>query len=253
MKPARFIRDFIVILVMILFYGPLLYMVSRAFFEENNFSLTWFQQLFEDPSFWTSLENSFIIALVSSLVSVVLALLAVLRIQKKKATFFDQVMLMSLSFPEIVLALSSLSLFVLVKWPLGVSTMIVAHTTLTLSFAYFILSAQMKKLDPSLVEAAQDLGATENVVRNRILLPWLKSSIISSFFLCFLLSLDDFLISFFVSGVGQDTLPIKLFSMLKIGISPKINALSFLILAFSLLMMLGFFPFLKNLRRKYNE
>ena len=253
MKPARFIRDFIVILVMILFYGPLLYMVSRAFFEENNFSLTWFQQLFEDPSFWTALENSFIIALVSSLVSVVLALLAVLRIQKKKATFFDQVMLMSLSFPEIVLALSSLSLFVLVKWPLGVSTMIVAHTTLTLSFAYFILSAQMKKLDPSLVEAAQDLGATEAVVRNRILLPWLKSSIISSFFLCFLLSLDDFLISFFVSGVGQDTLPIKLFSMLKIGISPKINALSFLILAFSLLMMLGFFPFLKNLRRKYNE
>ena len=111
----------------------------------------------------------------------------------------------------------------------------------------------MKKLDPSLVEAAQDLGATDQIVRNRILLPWLKSSIMSSFFLCFLLSLDDFLISFFVSGVGQDTLPIKLFSMLKIGISPKINALSFVILTFSLVMLLVFLPFLKNLRRKYNE
>lgn len=258
MKSARLLRDLLVILVMVLFYGPLVFMVSRAFVDEGKFSLTWFQQLFEDPSFWSALENSFVIALISSGLAVILALLAVLRIRSVKTAnnvphFFDQLMLMSLSFPEIVLALSSLSLFVLVKWPLGITTMIVAHTTLTLSFAYFILDAQMKKLDSSLVEAAQDLGATDQIVRNRILLPWLKSSIMSSFFLCFLLSLDDFLISFFVSGVGQDTLPIKLFSMLKIGISPKINALSFVILTFSIVMLLVFLPFIKNLRRKYNE
>ncbi len=248
MKNAIRIRNLLVYLIFILFYCPLIFMISKAFYAEDRLSLIWFQELFNDPTFWEALKNSLLIASVSSIFSVSLALCAVLR--RRSSLFFNQLMLMSLSFPEIVLALSSLSLFVLMKWPLGYTTMIIAHTTLTLSFAYFILDLQMKKLDISFIEAAQDLGATPKVIRNRIQLPWLKNSILSSFFLCFILSFDDFLLSFFVSGVGQDTLPIKLFSMLKIGISPKVNALSFLILSISLLAFIVFFPFLKNLRKK---
>lgn len=251
MKQARLLRNVLVVLVLILFYGPLLFLVSKAFESQNQFSFVWFEQLFADPTFWNALKNSFLIAIVSSVLSVTLAVLAVLS--KKLSSYFNQLMLLSLSFPEIVLALSSLSLFVLVKWPLGITTMIIGHTTLTLSFAYFILHNQMQKLDVLLIEAAQDLGASQKVICYRIQLPWLKNSIISSFFLCFLLSLDDFLVSFFVSGAGQDTLPIKLFSTLKMGISPKINALSFIILGFSFLTLILIFPFIKNLRKKQNE
>ena len=241
MKQALVLRNFLVSLILVLFYGPLIFMVAKAFVNQDQFSFIWFEELFSDPSFWESLKNSFLIAFVSSVFSVSLGLLAVLM--KRSSVFFDRLMLLSLSFPEIVLALSSLSLFVLVKWPLGLSTMIIGHTTLTLSFAYFIL-------DLTLIEAAKDLGASPQVIRNRIQLPWLKSSILGSFFLCFLLSFDDFLISFFVSGIGQSTLPVKLFSMLKIGISPKVNALSFLILSFSFLTIVLFFPLLKILRKK---
>ena len=248
MKQALVLRNFLVSLILVLFYGPLIFMVAKAFVNQDQFSFIWFEELFSDPSFWESLKNSFLIAFVSSVFSVSLGLLAVLM--KRSSVFFDRLMLLSLSFPEIVLALSSLSLFVLVKWPLGLSTMIIGHTTLTLSFAYFILDLQMKKLDLTLIEAAKDLGASPQVIRNRIQLPWLKSSILGSFFLCFLLSFDDFLISFFVSGIGQSTLPVKLFSMLKIGISPKVNALSFLILSFSFLTIVLFFPLLKILRKK---
>lgn len=248
MKFAVAIRQLISYVVLALFYVPLVFMMSKAFSFQGQFSLSWFEQLFADPSFWAALQNSFLIAFVSSLLSVGLALLAVLK--KTRWPYFDQLMMMSLSFPEIVLALSLLSLFVLIKFPLGIVSMFIGHTTLTLSFSYFILSLQMKKLDETIIEAAEDLGASNEVILTKIKLPWLKGSIFSSFFLCFLLSLDDFLISFFVSGVGQDTLPIKLFSMLKIGVSPKINALSFLILSFSLLTLIGFYPFLKSLRKK---
>lgn len=248
MKNAIRVRNILVFIILILFYFPLLFMMSKAFISQDELSLIWFRELFQDPTFWEALKNSLVIASLSSVFSVSLALFAVLR--RRSSVFFDQLMLMSLSFPEIVLALSSLSLFVLMKWPLGYTTMIIAHTTLTLSFAYFILDLQMKKLDNSLIEAAQDLGASPKVIRNRIQLPWLKNSILSSFFLCFILSFDDFLLSFFVSGVGQDTLPIKLFSMLKIGISPKVNALSFLILSVSFLAFIVFFPFLRNIRKK---
>jgi spermidine/putrescine transport system permease protein len=248
MKQARVFRNIIVVAILFLFYVPLFFLLLKAFIDEGHFSTTWFEQLFQDPSFWSALGNSFVIASLSSVFSIGLAVLTVL--DRSQSKLLDQVMLMSLSFPEIVLALSLLSLFVLVKWPLGLFSMIVGHTTLTVSFAYFILSLQMRKLDTALIEAAEDLGASPKTVRNEIIFPWLKGAIVSSFFLCFLLSLDDFLISFFVSGVGQDTLPIKLFSMLKIGVSPKINALSFLILSFSFIVLIIFYPFLKNLRGK---
>jgi spermidine/putrescine transport system permease protein len=140
-------------------------------------------------------------------------------------------------------------LFFLVIFPLSLVTVVIGHTTLTMAFAYFILSIQVRRLDPALLEAALDLGASQKEVRGEIILPWLKTSIISSFALCFLLSFDDFLISYFVSGVGQDTLPIKLFSMLKMGISPTINALSVLILLFTLISFFICYPFLRNLNR----
>ncbi len=251
MKKIYFLRFLIVSCVLFLFYVPLFFLLLKAFVQNGQWTSEWFRQLFEDPSFWSALENSFIVATISSTLSVILALMAVLR--KRPIPFLEQWMLVSLSFPEIVLALSSLSLFVLMKWPLGLTTMVIGHTTLTLSFAYFVLSRQMKKMDPAILEAAEDLGASEATRLWEIQIPWLKGSIVSSYFLCFLLSLDDFLISFFVSGVGQDTLPIKLFSMLKIGVTPTINALSFLILSFSFLMLAVSYPFLRSFRKKAYE
>lgn len=247
MKAVKAFRLFLVLLILSVFYLPLFHLFSKAFIFEGRFSFHWFKELFFDSSFWSALSNSFFVAVISSFLSVVMSLFCVIYFAKKQTTWLDQIMALALTFPEIILALSSLSLFVLVKAPLGLGTVIVGHTTLTLAFSYFILSLQMKRLDPAILEAAWDLGADSKEMRAEILMPWLKTSIISSFALCFLLSFDDFLISYFVSGVGQETLPIKLFSMLKIGISPTVNALSVLILFFTFLSFLVCYPLFQNL------
>jgi spermidine/putrescine transport system permease protein len=114
-------------------------------------------------------------------------------------------------------------------------TVVIAHVTLVLPFATLIISARLRSLDIAVEDAARDLGAKESEIFGLVLIPQIKTSLVNAFLLSFLMSFDDFLVSYFTNGAGQDTLPVLLYSQMKFGLSPVLTALSVLILLVSAL------------------
>ncbi len=216
---------------------PLSMMIFSSFIYQSSDSTVaitfrYWLEVFADEQLRDSLINSLIVACFASTTAVLMGSLAALALVK--TPFFGQNFLklssvLSLVFPEIVFALALLSLFSVLGIQLGLSTVIIAHISFSLPYVILTVGARAASLDRSLDDAALDLGATDFILLTRIHLPLLKPAIISSFFLAFLLSFDDFLITYFVNGVGYDTLPIKLYTSMKTGISPKLNALATMI------------------------
>jgi spermidine/putrescine transport system permease protein len=143
---------------------------------------------------------------------------------------FDGVLYLPIIIPDIVMALSTLLFFVMVGIALSRYTILIAHIAFNISFVAIIVRARLADMDENLEEAAQDLGATEWITFRRITLPLLMPGIISGALLAFTLSLDDFVITFFVSGPGSTTLPVRVYSMIKFGVTPEVNAISTLML-----------------------
>ncbi len=216
---------------------PLSMMILSSFIQFSSGSMIeitfrYWKEVFDDEPLRDSLLNSLMVAFSASTVSVALGSLAALALAKTK--FFGQSFLrmssvLSLVFPEIVFALSLLSLFFVLGIQLGLWTVVIAHISFSLPYVILTVGARAASLDRSLDDAAADLGASDYILLRRIHLPLLKPAIISSFFIAFLLSFDDFLITYFVNGVGYDTLPIKLYTSMKTGITPKLNALATMI------------------------
>jgi ABC-type spermidine/putrescine transport system permease subunit II len=151
---------------------------------------------------------------------------------------FSTLMLSPLVLPEIVLGVAFLVFLVFLKISLSYFTLIMGHILLTLPFATLIMRTSVAGLDVSLEEAAADLGADEIRIFRYITLPLLMPGIIAAFLLTFTISLDDFVISMFVAGVGNTTLPLQIFSMLKLGITPEINALGTVLILLNLVLIL---------------
>lgn len=221
----------------ILLLLPLTMMIFTSFIHltaDSTVEITfrYWLEVFEDMPLRDSLINSLIVASSASAVAVVLGSLAALALAKTPffgRTFLRLSSVISLVFPEIVFALSLLSLFFVLGIQLGLWTVIIAHISFSLPYVILTVGARASSLDRSIDDAAKDLGASDFILLTRIHLPLLKPAIISSFFLAFLLSFDDFLITYFVNGVGYDTLPIKLYTSMKTGITPKLNALATMI------------------------
>ena len=139
--------------------------------------------------------------------------------------------------PEIVVGISLVIFFVLIHVNLGLETIIIAHVAFDIPFVMLIVRARLQGMDRSLEEAAMDLGADELTTFFKVTIPQLLPGIIAAALLAFTLSFDDFVITFFVAGVGSTTLPLKIYSMVRLGVSPKINALSALIVLFSIILI----------------
>lgn len=228
-------------LALIALYLPLTVMLIASFTDAPagvpvKATLRWYQEVLEDPVLWAALGRSLLVASGSALISTLLGLIGALALDKW--TFRGRLILRALSgvslmLPELVLALSLLSWFALFGVRLNLWTVIAAHVTLTLPFVILIIGARLKGLDPSCDDAARDLGATERQVLMRVILPLLLPAVASGFLLAFLISFDDFLVTFYTNGAGDDTLPVRLYSMMKQGMSPKIQALSSIMLIVS--------------------
>ncbi len=226
-------------IVILLLYGPPLIMFAGAFSGSTN----WFLEVFRDRELLNSMFRSLFIGFFSAGLATFVGTLAAIANFDRAGTakkWLDGMTSMSLSLPEIVFALSLLSWFVILQFELGTLTVVIAHVTFSLAYVITTVRGRLTLLDPSWEDAARDLGASEIQILLRITLPCLKPALVSSFLLCFLLSFDDFLITFFVNGAGNDTLPIKLYTSIKYGMTPKLNALaSFLFLLSVLIMTLG--------------
>ena len=228
-------------------YIPMLILVIYSFNASRlvtvwaGFSTKWYVELFQDQQLldaaWMSLKIAFLTASMS-LVMGMLASLALVRLGRFRGKMsFAGMITAPLVMPEVITGLSLLLLFVAMEksfgWPggRGMLTIWIAHVTFSTAFVTVILSSRLKEIDRSLEEAGMDLGASPLKVFFVITIPIITPALLAAWLLAFTLSLDDLVIASFVSGPGSTTLPMKVFSSVRLGISPKINALASIIIA----------------------
>jgi len=227
-------------------YLPIFLLVVFSFNESrlssswSGFSLKWYQALMDDDSMLKAAWVSLKIAFTSATAAVVLGTLAALVMTRFKSfrgkTLFGALITAPLVMPEVVTGLSLLLMFVTVFSPFdlspkGMISIWIAHVTFTMAFVTVIISSRLAELDKSLEEAAMDLGANRLKIFFVITLPIIFPALISGWLLAFTLSLDDVVISSFVAGPDSTTLPMKIFSTVRMGLNPKINALASIIVA----------------------
>lgn len=227
-------------------YIPIFVIVLFSFnssdipFVWGGFSLKWYYALWNSSDIWLALQNSFIVAFSTVFLSLLFGILFVFYGARTILGKFFVMFYASLAIPEIVLAVGLLSLLSFFSLPLGLPALIAGHTLIGLGYTVPILQARYKELDKRYLEAALDLGASEGVALKKVMVPLLAPAILAAALLVFVLSLDDFIISFFCSSGTTQTLPIYIFVMIRAGASPVVNALSTVLLIVSSLLVLLF-------------
>ena len=200
----------------------------------THFSFVWYEKLiFGSKDLWAALWNSLLVAFSSSLVATLLGTLAAIGITWY--SFMGRQYIQSVSFlpmvlPEVIMGVSLLIFFSGIKLSLGLFTIFIAHTTFCLPFVYLMVSARIDEFDYSIIEASHDLGANEAQTLFKVIIPAIMPGIISGFMMSVTMSLEDYVITSLVSGPGSTTLPLYVYSMIRFGVSPVINSLSFVLI-----------------------
>jgi spermidine/putrescine transport system permease protein len=203
----------------------------------EGFSTRWFGIVLGNPNIIRAAQNSLIIAVVASLAATLMAIPAAIGMARRRfrgQNAVSALIALPLVVPEVVTAVATLLFFTTIALPLGLSTIILAHIVFCIPFAYLPIRARLEGMDASLAEAASDLYATPWRAFRRVTLPLLWPGILSGLMLAFIISLDDFVITFFVSGAGATTLPVYIYGMIRIGVTPEVNAISALMLLISI-------------------
>jgi spermidine/putrescine transport system permease protein len=218
---------------------PILVLVAFSFNDSKfsaswmGFTLDWYYRLLERPDILRGLKASLIVGSVSTVISAALGTLVALALARHRfrgRTAFEGFLYVPIVTPEIVVGISLLILFALVKLPLGLTTIVIAHVAFSLSFVVIVVLARLEGMDQHLEEAAMILGADEITTFWKVTVPQLWPGILSGALLAFTMSFDDFVITSFVSGSGSSTLPIVVYGMVRRNIEPSINAISTIIL-----------------------
>ncbi len=202
----------------------------------QGFTLTWYQKLFSDERILSALKNSLIVAVSATAISAVLGTLMAVGLARYKFPgkgIYQGVAYLPLIIPDIAIAVATLVFLAAFAVPLSISTIIAAHVVFCLAYVGLVVSSRLTNLNPYLEEAALDLGATPLQAFTKVLLPQLTPAIVAGCLLAFILSLDDFLIASFTAGSGASTLPMEIFSRIRTGVKPDINALSVILIAVS--------------------
>jgi len=213
----------------------------------KGFTLEWYSVLFQNKLALEAVRNTLLLAVCSTLVATVLGTMlgyALRRFEFPGRRLLGRLLHVPVFVPDVVMAVSLLLLFKLARewfgiFELGLTTMALAHVTFQIPFVAIVVRSRMAGLDPSLEEAAHDLGATAGQAFRHVTLPLMMPGVLAGAMLAFTLSLDDFVVSFFTSGPGATTLPVLIYSSVKRGVTPDINALSTFIIALSALATVG--------------
>lgn len=231
---------------LVIIYLPIALVILYSFNESKissvwgGFSLKWYRTLFADKAMFQALGNSLILGLSASLAAGVVGTLGAVgfdRVRPRSRRLIEYLTSLPLMTPEIILGMVFMAFFGMLGIPFGMGTLILSHTTFCIPYVFMLVQARLVGMDRSLAEAARDLGAGERQVFFTITLPLLLPAIVSGMLLSFAMSLDDVIISLFVTGVNVNTLPIKVYTALKTGVTPEINALCTLLLAATLLLV----------------
>ncbi len=212
---------------------------SRLNAEWVGFTWHWYDVLLHDEEMLKAAGNSLFIALVSSLAATLLGTMAGIAMHRYRVPLLSFMVLTPVAMPEILLGVSLLLFFIQVlDLTLGMLSIVLAHITFSIGFVAIIVRARLAGIDESLFEAARDLGATPWLTFRHITLPLILPAIVAGALMAFTLSIDDFVITFFTAGVGVQTLPLRIYSMIKIAVTPEVNAVSTLLMLLTLVMIL---------------
>jgi spermidine/putrescine transport system permease protein len=228
------------IATLIFLYVPIVVLVVMSFnasrlpFVWGGFSLKWYGALFQNAEILEGLTNTLLVALGATLFATILGTLIAIGIARYfRSSLLEAFSLAPAILPDIVLGIGLLVFYVLVGIGLGLHSVLLAHVVFGMAFVAAVVTARLSQTDPSLEEASRDLGASSVATFLRITVPSLAPAIIAGALLVFTLSLDEFVIAFFTDGPSTPTLPIVIYSMVRFGVTPDINALATLLMVVS--------------------
>jgi spermidine/putrescine transport system permease protein len=221
--------------VFLFFYLPIAILVLFSFNESKlniqwtGFTLHWYQALLDDTVLVRALKNSLIVAVATTAVSLALGTAGawlLFRYRYRASSVLETLVFLPMIVPEVILGVSLLILFVTIGLELGYTTIVISHVTFCFPFVMAAIQARLAGLDPSLEEAALDLGATPVQAFTKVLVPYLMPAIISGGLMAFTLSLDELIVTYFTASAGTRTLPLEIFGRVKKGLDPSLNAIS---------------------------
>lgn len=233
-------RTFYLSLFFVILYIPVLGVILYSFNKSpstaqwTGFTTDWYKDLFRDRVIGEAFKISITVAFLTSALSAVLgtgAAIITLYVTKKMVRNINGIMILPLLVPEVALGVALLLFFTALKLPFGILTLVLSHSLFCVPYVYVMVQLRLKEIDKSIIEAAKDLGAANGQIIRTILLPLVMPSVLTASLLAMAISLDDVVISTYMAGPTSTTLPVHIFSMMRVGVTPKINALCTLILA----------------------
>ena len=246
MKRRKWHKNLVIALTLIFLYFPIFVLVWFSFNKSSlnirweGFTLSWYKELFSNTELLEAFFNTMLVGITSTVEAVVVGTISAVALYKytfKGKTLINSLLYIPIVIPEVVLGISLLSIYTLFKMELGMGSLILSHIAFSIPFVVINVRSALAQTNPHLEEAAHDLGAGRLTTFFQVLLPTIMPGVKSGALLAFTLSLDDVIISYFTAGPGSNTLPLKIFSMIKTGITPDVNALSTLMLLATLVLL----------------
>lgn len=229
-------------------YIPILVLIVLSFNKAGlptvwtGFSLEWYGKLAANPKILASGWNSLFVATISTIIATSIGTLLALGVERSRPSASrDALLFAPMIIPDIVLAIALLSFFTLLKFSLGLQSIILAHVVFNIAFVCAVVRARLKSFDWSLIEASRDLGAGAFITFWRVTLPLILPAVVAAALLAFTLSIDEFIIAYFTAGAGQSstTLPMQIYAMIRFGVTPEINAMATIVMLLSFVLVLS--------------
>ena len=233
-------------LVYLFLYGPILVLIVLSFNRAGlptawtGFSTEWYGKLASNAKILSAVQNSLIVAFVSTLISTVIGTLLAMGMEEKRPhPALEALVAAPMIIPDIVLAIALLSFFSLLKMTLGLHSIILAHAVFNIAFVCTVVRTRFKHFDRSIVEASIDLGANQFTTFRRVTLPVIAPGVIAAALLAFTLSIDEFIIAYFTAGAGSSstTFPMQIYAMIRFGVTPEINAVATIVMGVSFVLV----------------
>ncbi|MBE2894126.1 spermidine/putrescine ABC transporter permease PotC [Spirabiliibacterium falconis] len=243
---GKYLRGGFMLLVYSYLYIPILILIINSFNQDRyglswkGFTWKWYDNLAQNDTLIQAAIHSVTIAFFAATMATIiggLTAIALYRYRFRGKQFVGGMLFVVMMSPDIVMAVSLLALFMLFSMQLGFTSLLLAHITFCLPYVVITILSRLKGFDIKMLEAAKDLGASELTILGKIILPLAMPAIVSGWLLSFTISLDDVVVSSFVSGISYEILPLKIFSMVKTGVTPEVNALAFLMIILSLVLV----------------
>ncbi|MFC6205982.1 ABC transporter permease [Levilactobacillus tongjiangensis] len=247
----RKLANLYLILVFIILYAPIIFLIVYSFSEgetmTNFHGFTWshYHTLFTDPRMLAIVANTLLVALLSSLIATLVGTLGALginrttkRVTREALLTMNNVLMVS---PDVIIGASFLIFFTMLGIPLGFGSVLMSHIAFEIPIVVLMVLPRLREMSSSMLDAAQDLGATMRQLLSRVVIPFISPGIFAGFFMALTYSLDDFAVTFFVTGNGFSTLSVEIYSRARQGINLEINALSGVMFLFSLLLVGGYY------------